>query len=380
MELEPWEALDIDDSDLSNFLRPCNNRPSQTLTTDPPLIPGPAGAVQAAMIQRRTLGASNPLPTQEFVRRVVQNGHDTDRDFTSNPWLSAFQFLQSSQVDVASFTKLSSIKKQHRNGEGRVSRVVAVVKSCNPNGFGDMTVTLKDPTGTIGASIHRKVFTEGEFRKDITVGSVILLQKVAVFCPNGFNFYLNITLGNIVKVFSKDSGSPSEDISMKQTAPTSTAETREKSWMPLSSASSLSQVRTDGILNNIRLDSRFREVADNGSQRDEILPLSSCHFDNEDDKSQRTVLMHDGAGPVEATCGYQLESEMENQENHPTLGKGDNLVGITQANSSSLNPTHISVGQETDVENHLERQEIMNPKSSIPQWTDEQLDELLAFD
>lgn len=89
---------------------------------------------------------------------------------------------------------------------------------------------FQDPTGTIGASIHRKVFTEGEFRKDINVGSVLLLQKVlklcsfcslsfffdfliinrtniwrrmqvAVFCPNGFNFYLNITLGNIVKVW-----------------------------------------------------------------------------------------------------------------------------------------------------------------------------------
>lgn len=46
-------------------------------------------------------------------------------------------------MDVGSFTKLSSIKKQHRNSEGRVSRVVAVIKSCNPNGFGDMTVTLK---------------------------------------------------------------------------------------------------------------------------------------------------------------------------------------------------------------------------------------------
>ncbi|CAI8620044.1 unnamed protein product [Vicia faba] len=379
MELEPWGALDIDDSDLSNFLRPCNNRTSQTLTTDPPLIPGPAGAVQAAVIQRRTLGASNPIPTQEFVRRVVQNGHNTDRDFTSNPWLSAFQFLQSSQVDVSSFTDLKSIK-MHRNDEGRVSRVVAVIKSCNPNGFGDMTVTLKDPSGTVGASIHRKVFTEGEFRKDITVGSVLLLQNVAVFSPNAFTCYLNITLSNIVKVFSKDSGSPSEHISMKQTAPTSTAETREKSWMPLSSAFSLSQVRTDGILNNIGLDSRFREVADNGSQRDEILPLSSCHFDNEGGKSQRTVSIQDGAGPVEATCRDQLESEMEDQENHPTLGKGDNLVGITQANSSSSIPTHIPVGQETDAENHLERQEIMNPKSSIPQWTDEQLDELLAFD
>lgn len=96
---EPWESLDIDDSDLSNFLRPCNNR--TTTVTDTPLIPGPAGAVQSAMIQRRTLGSSNILPTQEFVRHVLQNGHDTDLDFNSNPWLSASHFLQSSQGKVS---------------------------------------------------------------------------------------------------------------------------------------------------------------------------------------------------------------------------------------------------------------------------------------
>ncbi|CAK8570958.1 unnamed protein product [Lathyrus sativus] len=72
---------------------------------------------------------------------------------------SAFRFLQSSQVDVTSFTNLSSIRK-HLNGDGRVPSVVVVIKSCNPSGFGDMTATLKDPTGTIGASIYRKVFTE----------------------------------------------------------------------------------------------------------------------------------------------------------------------------------------------------------------------------
>jgi hypothetical protein len=61
------------------------------------LIPGPAGAVQAAMMQRRTLGSSNTLPTQEFVRRALQNPHDTDLDFNSDQWISAVQFLSSSQ-------------------------------------------------------------------------------------------------------------------------------------------------------------------------------------------------------------------------------------------------------------------------------------------
>ncbi|XP_045820284.1 homologous recombination OB-fold protein [Trifolium pratense] len=384
MELEQNVSLDDGDSDLSNFLRPCNHRTSNS----PPLIPGPAGAVQAAMMQRRTLGSSNTLPTQEFVRRVLQNPHDTDLDFNSDPWVSAVQFLSSSQ---ASITHLSSINK-NLNGQGRVPGIVAVIKSCTPNGFGDMTVTLKDPTATIGASIHRKVFTKVEFGKDITVGSVLVLQKVAVFSPNGSTCYLNITLSNIVKVFSKDSG-PSKHISAELTTPTSNAETPEKSWVQPSSAFSLPQERTEGILNNLILDSRFREVAGNGKQRDEALVLSSSHSVNVVGRNQITVLdrenlspRQDGAGPVEATCSDELESEMEDQQNHLKLGEGDNLVGICQASSSTTNSAHISVSvdQETGMENCLERQkEIVNSKSSIPQWTDEQLgqlDELLAFD
>lgn len=143
--MEPWEALDIDDSDLSSFLRPCKRLHSdsppkathaaaistaspshlisqlnpqsspETLTasgsqfllpqSNPAasaldLIPGPAGAVQAAM-QRRALGhqslldnAADPIPTQEFIRRVVENGDENDHDFNTNAWLCALEFLR----------------------------------------------------------------------------------------------------------------------------------------------------------------------------------------------------------------------------------------------------------------------------------------------
>lgn len=37
---------------------------------------------------------------------------------------------------------------------------------------------LQDPTGTIGASIHRKALSEGDFGKSISVGAVLVLQKV----------------------------------------------------------------------------------------------------------------------------------------------------------------------------------------------------------
>lgn len=36
----------------------------------------------------------------------------------------------------------------------------------------------QDPTGTIDASIHHRVISEGIFGKDLSVGAVLILQKV----------------------------------------------------------------------------------------------------------------------------------------------------------------------------------------------------------
>ncbi|CAK9182550.1 unnamed protein product [Ilex paraguariensis] len=240
-ETEPWEALDVDDSDVPSLLRPCKNLhnhqtnhpqitsqslsnsilqrcsqlppsqptpnlPTQTLPSlSPRLIPGPAGAVQAAMLRKARDNQSfscsefNPIPTQEYIRRAVENPEDDD-DFKMNTWLWATEYLRSEGVvDGGVYcTPLSSIKKSE--GIGKVDKVVAVIKSSTPNGLGDMMVTLKDPTGTVDASIHRRVFSELDFAKDICVGSVLILQKVAVFIPSRSARYLNISLNNLVKV------------------------------------------------------------------------------------------------------------------------------------------------------------------------------------
>lgn len=44
--------------------------------------------------------------------------------------------------------------------------------------IGMSVISFQDPTGAIDASIHRKVLAEGGFGKDISVGSVLILQKV----------------------------------------------------------------------------------------------------------------------------------------------------------------------------------------------------------
>ena len=40
------------------------------------------------------------IPTQEFIRRVLQNGDQQDDDFTNNPWLSALEFVREQGVTL----------------------------------------------------------------------------------------------------------------------------------------------------------------------------------------------------------------------------------------------------------------------------------------
>ncbi|GJY25090.1 transposase, MuDR, MULE transposase domain protein [Tanacetum coccineum] len=73
---------------------------------------------------------------------------------------------------------------------------------------GDLTVTLKDLSGTIFGTIHYKVLTEERFAKAITVGAALILHNVSIFSPKqSTHHYLNITKKNMVKVFHKDGGS-----------------------------------------------------------------------------------------------------------------------------------------------------------------------------
>ncbi|KAJ8752560.1 hypothetical protein K2173_005449 [Erythroxylum novogranatense] len=243
MDDEQWEeSLDLDDSELPSlrhlnhrtptttaetatvvslpqpFLQPCSLLPlpsqnRQTLSSpNPPprLIPGPAGVVQAAM-KRRKHQIENPIPTQEYIKRAVEDGvGDEDDDFSRGPWLASVDFIRRQGLvidgDGAIGVPLSAIKNGVVNLDDKVTQVVAIVKSCKPNGLGDLMVTLKDPTASIDASVHRGVFSNNEFGKDISVGAVMILKNIAIFAPTRHVHYLNITVRNVVKVISKDGG------------------------------------------------------------------------------------------------------------------------------------------------------------------------------
>ncbi|GJU29223.1 zinc finger, CCHC-type containing protein [Tanacetum coccineum] len=150
--------------------------PSPSTPNPVRIIPGPAGIVQQAKLLKERdilLGWDGAVTsTQEYMQIVVEDV-DKDDDFKSVP-------------------------------KGKLDQVVAIVKSCSPNVLGDLTVTMKDLSGTIPGTIHYKVISEGAYRKDITVGAAMILANVSVFSSKPSMHYLNITKRNVVKVFRKD--------------------------------------------------------------------------------------------------------------------------------------------------------------------------------
>nr|GEY56792.1 hypothetical protein [Tanacetum cinerariifolium] len=67
----------------------------------------------------------------------------------------------------------------------KLETVIGVIMSCTPNALGDLTVTLKDLSGTMGGTIHYKVFKEeGGYAKSINARVVLIVLNVSVLTQN----------------------------------------------------------------------------------------------------------------------------------------------------------------------------------------------------
>ncbi|GJT99963.1 zf-CCHC domain-containing protein [Tanacetum coccineum] len=241
-ENDPWKfGLDIDDSDL--HLTPVMRSSSSTRVEPSPLtpnsvriIPGPVGIVQLSSSTRVEPSPSTPnlvriipgpagivqqakllkerdillgwdeavMSTQEYMQKVVEDVGEDD-DFKSGSWVSATNYVTANSGTVTGC--LGDIKNFLKRG--KFDQVVAIVKSCSPNDIGDLTVTMKDLSGTIPGTIHYKVIGDGGYGKDINVGAAMILANVSVFNPKPPKHYLNITKRNVVKVFRNDTVSKS---------------------------------------------------------------------------------------------------------------------------------------------------------------------------
>nr|GEV94877.1 hypothetical protein [Tanacetum cinerariifolium] len=169
------------------------------------IIPDPAGILQKALLRKNADvmagGHDSITTTHEYVKKINKDVSEDDH-FTLGPWLSAIVHLHGEGVMPSGCLGDMKIYCINR----KLELVVGVVMSCTANVLGDMTVTLKDPTGIMGVTIHYKVFKneDDSYAKSIKVESVLILRNVSVFTLEPSKICLNITIRNIVKVFYKD--------------------------------------------------------------------------------------------------------------------------------------------------------------------------------
>ncbi|GJV70015.1 hypothetical protein Tco_1485524 [Tanacetum coccineum] len=128
---------------------------------------GPAGIVQTTKLRKiadtRKGGEESVMSTQEYIRKVIEDVGEDD-DFMRASWLSVLDYVNEEGGIVTGC--FGDVKKFLKNG--KLEKVVAVIKSCTPNALGDLTITLKDLSGTISGTIHYKVLTE-ESTPNVTI-------------------------------------------------------------------------------------------------------------------------------------------------------------------------------------------------------------------
>ncbi|XP_020167931.1 uncharacterized protein [Aegilops tauschii subsp. strangulata] len=154
----------------------------------------------------------SPLSSVPAIRA---DGQTADADFLLDSWLGALRYLGGDR----GWQQPGIGKIRVDRALDRACRVVGVVTLCTPNGYGDLMLNLKDPSGTIDASVHKKVLSNENLSKGLSVGSVIVLKQVAVLRPSSTVCYLNVTQKNVEKVLQNDSVSP-----YKQAVPSSNSE------------------------------------------------------------------------------------------------------------------------------------------------------------
>ncbi|GJR36125.1 RNA-directed DNA polymerase, eukaryota [Tanacetum coccineum] len=118
--------------------------------------------------------------------------------------MSTQEYMKKVVKDVGEDEDFKSGRHQEFSEQWKLDQVVAIVKSCSPNVIGDLTVIMKDLSGTILGTIHHKFIGEGGCGKDITIVAALILANISVFSPKPSMHYLNITMRNVVKVFRKD--------------------------------------------------------------------------------------------------------------------------------------------------------------------------------
>ncbi|KAG0497321.1 hypothetical protein HPP92_002012 [Vanilla planifolia] len=435
--MENWEEqIDVDDSDLQEILRckspsfssfsqalplrPCSQIPrsSQTLdssnfptlhrqsqlpflvsetnrneegkegvskkTTSRPFIPGPAGAIQAAM-RRQSVATATPFCYEEGSDgRLLCLNEEEDGDFKLNPWMCALRFVGS---DSSISCPISSIKSL-RKGAERIPQVVGIIKSCTPNGFGDLFVMLKDPTGTIDAVVHRKASLEEKIGGDISVGCILILEQVVAFSSDRSACYLNIMPRNVVKLIMKDCGPPEKLFVHSFAAKYVSDRNAEKLVVTGKSVKKIVDIdmerNTDGQRNlGVR-----QPFPDENFSYNKATAGATAATANMPPSSQSRVAepkrLISRASTVQWT-DEQLQKLFSNYEDDVVVERniddGQRMLGIRQPclnETFSCNKATAAAASMPPSQNKIAEPKTLISRASAVQWTDEQLQKLFS--
>lgn len=172
-------------------------------------FPGPAGLLPKLSPGQNLDDSSfaSPLPTTKkpstVQSKVSQSSTSEDDDFNRDPWTFMYQeFLKNVPLTMRyTIIRAHSEAIQQTLDHGKVPCLCALVKAFSLK-EADASVLLKDPTGEIHGTLHRKVLED--YQTDLAPGAGLILKHVSLFSPAPRKHYLNITPGNILQIYPAD--------------------------------------------------------------------------------------------------------------------------------------------------------------------------------
>jgi len=189
--------------------RSLTRTPSSSKTPNTRKFPGPAGLLPKLSAGQNLDDTSfaSPLPTvrkpSPAQSKVSQSSTSEDEDFNRDPWTCMYQDFLKNVPLAMRYTIVRAYTEaiQQKLDRGKVPCLCALVKAFSLT-ESDASVLLKDPTGEIHGTLHRKVLEN--YQTELAPGAGLVLKHVSVFSPAPRKHYLNITPGNILQIYPPD--------------------------------------------------------------------------------------------------------------------------------------------------------------------------------
>lgn len=175
-------------------------------------FPGPAGLLPKLSPGQNLDNSSvaSPLPSLRKKKTPIENKVQAsrpnsleDEDFNHDPWTFMHQEFVKNVPMAMRYTIIQVYSEaiQQRLRHGKVPCLCALVKAFSLT-EADASVLLRDPTGEIYGTLHRKVLEN--YQTELAPGAGLILKHVSVFSPAPRKHYLNITPGNILQIYPPD--------------------------------------------------------------------------------------------------------------------------------------------------------------------------------